>query len=198
MDYFKEIIEEIDSKKQDIEILDCDIQKCENDYNFELFKFGISDDVKKIYNSYKKFDLNWECRLHKIHGFVHFVPYEKILSEHVDLYESVSEIENDLIEEQDEVIEDISHWYPVFIFPNGDKFCYDDRNGKIVFYEHDVFDGGVNLHGLVIAESIDGLLYSWGKVLFMDIYDWYEGVDEKGIDVKKEVYKPILQMFEYD
>jgi hypothetical protein len=196
MDYFKEVIYKINSKKQDIEILNCDIQIRENDYSFELFKFGISDKIKKIYNSYSKIILEWECQLHKIYGFVNLVSYEKILSEHTDLCEEVAGLENGLIEEQDKVLEDILHWYPVFIFPNGDKFCYDDRNGKIVFYEHEVFDCGINLHGLVIAESIDVLLENWSKVLFMDIYDWYEGVNEGGIDIKKEVYKPILQMIE--
>lgn len=198
MDYFDEVIYKINTKKENIDILDSDIQFCANNYIFDLFKFGISDKLKGIYNSYNKFFLKWECRSLNIRGFVHFVSYEKIFSEHADLCELVDELDNDLIEGQDEVVEDISHWYPVFIFPNGDKFCYDDRNGKIVFFEHDVFDCGINLHGLVIAESIDDLLANWSKVLFIDIYDWYEGVNECGIDVNKEVYKPILQMFEND
>ena len=38
-----------------------------------------------------------------------------------------------LIEEQDTVVEDFTHWYPIFRFANGDAFCYDDRNGRIVY-----------------------------------------------------------------
>ena len=43
----------------------------------------------------------------------------------------------------------------------------------------DVFDIGTNLNGLVIAKSIDFLLENWSKVLFVDIYDWYQGCDEE-------------------
>ncbi len=43
----------------------------------------------------------------------------------------------------------------------------------------DVFDTGTNLNGLVIAKSIDFLLENWSKVLFVDIYDWYQGCDEE-------------------
>ena len=35
---------------------------------------------------------------------------------------------------------------------------------------HEVFDTGGDLHGLLIAESIDELLKNWSKVLFVDIY----------------------------
>lgn len=196
MDYFNEVVKKLHIKKQDIEILECDIQLYSNNYNFELFKFGLSDNLKDIYNSYEKFYLKWENRSSNIRGFVRFIPFERIFLEHRELKELVNELDNDLIDEQDEVIEDISHWYPIFIFPNGDKFCYDDRDGKIVFFEHDVFDCGMNLHGLVIAETIDNLFLNWSKVLFVDIYDWYEGVNESGIDINKDVYKPILNMYE--
>ncbi|MDT8719723.1 hypothetical protein IAI10_24120 [Clostridium sp. 19966] len=84
---------------------------------------------------------------------------------------------------------------PVFRFPNDDMFCIDKRNGKVVFFEHDVFDTGINLHGLVIAKSIEDLIIKWSKVLFIDIYDWYEGVNEvEGIDLSKDVYKTIINV----
>ena len=57
-----------------------------------------------------------------------------------------------------------------------------------------MFDTGINLHGLVIAESIDSLLENWSKVLFIDIYDWYKGVNEHGIDLSRPVYKEIIQI----
>ena len=53
---------------------------------------------------------------------------------------------------------------------------------------------GVNLHGLIISESIEALLESWSKVLFIDIFDWYEGVDEHGIDLSKPVYEKIYSL----
>ncbi len=61
--------------------------------------------------------------------------------------------------------------------------------------DHEVFDEGINLHGLTIAESIDTLLETWSRVLFADIYDWYEGACEYGIDLSKPVYEGYLQLF---
>lgn len=123
-----------------------------------------------------------------------FVPYEEIVHENKNLCEIIEGIEDDLIEEQDVVINDLLHWYPIFKFPNGDAFCYDNRNGKIVFFEHEVFDTGINLHGLIIADTMDFLLESWSKALFIDIYDWYEGVNEQGIDLSKSVYEKVIQI----
>lgn len=50
-----------------------------------------------------------------------------------------------------------------FLIPNGDVFCYDKRNGKIVFFEHEVFDTGVYLNGLILADSFDCLLENGAK-----------------------------------
>ncbi len=58
----------------------------------------------------------------------------------------------------------------------------------------DVFDTGTNLNGLVIAKSIDFLLENWSKVLFVDIYDWYQGVNEEGIDINKPIYGKAIEM----
>ncbi len=60
-----------------------------------------------------------------------------------------------------------------------------------VFYEHDT---GVNLHGLLIAETIDSLFEKLGQVLYADIYGWYEGVNEQGIDLSEPVYKNLLNL----
>lgn len=110
--------------------------------------------------------------------------------------ELAENMDDDLIENQDAVINDLKHWYPIFSFANGDAFCYDKRNGKVVFFEHEVFDTGVNLNGLVIADTIDSLLEKWSKILFVDIYDWYEGVNEHGIDLSKPIYEKIMQINE--
>ena len=191
MDYFKQLIDML-NQNCNIEIISNNIIEGNTNNTFDLFRHGISDEIKYIYNNYKRFDLHWEEKNGISHGYVIFIPYEEILKEHKELCEMAEHMEADLIEEQDEVINDLSHWYPLFYFPNGDAFCYDDRNGNVVFYEHEVFDMGINLHGLLIAESIDSLFEKWSQVLFGDIYDWYEGVSELGIDLSKPVYKGLL------
>ncbi len=87
-----------------------------DNHDFSIFKFGISEDVKLLYNKYQKFSLFWEVEKSGLHGFIYFVPYERLAA------------------------------------------------------EHEVFDTGGDLHGLLIAESIDELLKNWSKVLFVDIY----------------------------
>lgn len=193
MDYFEELISKIE-ENIDINIIKRDIFKCNRNYNFELFTYGISEKAKYLYNNYGKFLLYWESNTFKINGFIDFVPYEQIFIDHLEMCEMLNKLEKDLIDEQDVVMNDIKNWYPIFRFPNGDTFCYDKRNGKIVFYEHEVFDTGINLHGIIIANSLDSLLEKWSKSLFVDIYDWSEGVNEQGIDLDKPVFKKVIQM----
>ena len=190
IDYFEEFNKKLANKGCNIEIVKSIILKCKMNYSFELFEFGISEEMKYIYNNYKRYMLSWEEKAQKLSGYINFIPYENILCE---LAESM---DKDLIENQDAVINDLKHWYPIFSFANGDAFCYDKRNGKVVFFEHEVFDTGVNLNGFVIADTIDSLLEKWSKILFVDIYDWYEGVNEHGIDLSKPVYEEIMQINE--
>lgn len=193
-DFFKELEIKLRSKNNNIEITKSDKILNKMNHDFKLFEFGISDNIKYIYNNYQKFILYWEEKKLNLHGFINFIPYERIFEEHKKLLEMFEVMEDNLIDDQAEVIEDFSYWYPIFKFPNGDEFCYDNRNGNIVFFEHDVFDSGINLHGMIIADSIDFLYYNWSKVLFIDIYDWFEGVNEKGIDLSKEIFKQVLRI----
>ncbi|MEH2959142.1 hypothetical protein [Candidatus Merdisoma sp. JLR.KK006] len=193
IDYFMEL-KKLSNKDNNIEIVKRNVIECKMNHTFEFFKFGISDETKHIYNTYKKFLIYWKNSMQKLQGFVNFVPYEDLLKEHEKICEIIDNIEDDLIEEQEKVINDIKNWYPIFKFLNGDAFCYDKRNGMIVFFEHDVFDIGINLNGLVIAKSIDFLLENWSKVLFVDIYDWYQGVNEEGIDINKPIYGKAIEM----
>lgn len=64
-----------------------------------------------------------------------------------------------------------------------DAFCLDSRNGTIVFYEHEVFEGEKNLHGLTIAVSLNDLFEKWSKIHFADYYYWDEIVNDEGIDI---------------
>lgn len=194
VDYFKELQDKLKSENSSFKILRSDVLECKIENGFELFTFGISDEVRYLYDHYKRFLLSWEEKTQKWYGFVDFISYDEIEKEHEQLCELAEEMDKDIIEKQDNVIEDLQNWYPIFRFSNGDSFCYDKRNGKIVFFEHEVFDIGVNLHGLVIAESIDTLLENWSKVLFIDIYDWFEGVNEHGIDFDRPIYKDIMKI----
>ncbi len=55
MDFFEQLINKIDSKRQYINIIDKQIEKRTNDYSFSIFKYGINDSIKEIYNKYNKF-----------------------------------------------------------------------------------------------------------------------------------------------
>lgn len=193
IDYFEELNKKL-NKRCNIEIVKSNILKCKMNYSFELFEFGISEETKYIYNNYKRYMLSWEEKVQNICGFINFIPYESISRENKELCELAENMDDDVIENQDVVINDLKHWYPIFSFANGDAFCYDKRNGKVVFFEHEVFDTGVNLNGLVIADNIDILLEKWSKILFVDIYDWYEGVNEHGIDLSKPIYEKVMQI----
>ena len=157
IDYFKLLINSLRRDDNNLEIVNISVLECEMVYTFDVFQHGVSDEVKYLYNHYKKFMLHWEEKNQKLDGYIHFVPYEDLRKEYEEMCELAESVEEDLIEDQVQVTNDLKNWYPVFKFPNGDAFCYDKRTGKIVFFEHEVFDGGINLHGLIIAESIDDL-----------------------------------------
>lgn len=194
MDYFRNVIEEIGRHDDAVALVFLDFQTDEIDCSFDLLGKGASENVKAIYRSYSRFILRWRSRRGSMRGFVHFVPYFKLASEHAQLCALLDGLEADCIDGLDRVMGDIEHWYPVFLFPNGDRFCYDDRTGCILFFEHDVFDGGINLHGLLIADSLDALFERWSDVWFADIYDWSDGVDTNGIDAGKEAFSSIRQL----
>lgn len=92
------------------------------------------------------------------------------------------------------LVNDWMNWVPIIGFPNGDAFCIEKRSSgkQIVFLEHDVMDGGPNLHGLKIASNFDVLMENWAKVNFVDIFDWTLGVNEDGIDTTKAIFDKML------
>lgn len=91
------------------------------------------------------------------------------------------------------LITDWPGWLPLFIFPNGDSFCLKKEGGEVTFLEHNVMDDGPNLHGLLIAQSFEELMEKWGSIGYVDLYDWYEGVDDSGIDLGKGIYSKLIE-----
>lgn len=182
-DYFYDVIDKLNKKKYEITYMN---RQTVSDFKLDdLLGYYISEEVKYIYSKYKVFELNWISDNNK--GFVKFIPYDVLEKKHRNIIEIMQEC-YDINEDSYDIKRDIENWYPIFEFPNGDSFCLDIRNGKVVFYDHEVYDLGVNLHGLVIALSINDLFEKWSKCLFVDIYDWSEGVDENGIDLNKSIF----------
>lgn len=184
-DYFNEL--KVTLKKKGMNIIWENIKMQDNDCPDNVYGYPMSDEVLLIYNYYILFELNWITQDKKYRGFVKFVPYNNLEGEHQNLIE-IMESCYDKKEDYLKIREDIENWYPLFKFPNEDMFCLDVRNGKIVFYEHEVYDSGVNLHGLTIALSINDLFEKWSKCYFVDIYDWYIGTNKDGIDLKSNIF----------
>ncbi|MFS0916464.1 SMI1/KNR4 family protein [Brevibacillus sp. 179-C 1.1 NHS] len=90
------------------------------------------------------------------------------------------------------LVDDWPHWLPVISFENGDAFCIDRRDHSIVFLEHDVMDGGPNVHGVKIACSFEDLIRKWSTIGFVDIYDWTDGTNESGIDLQNSMFESII------
>ena len=157
-------------------------------YNIEVDKilgFEVNSEVKNVYRHYKIFDLVW-LHNNKCIGEVHFVSYKNLEREHNEL-EGIMRKFYDVKWDRYSIVQDIKNWYPLFKFNNGDAFCLDIRNGRVVLYEHEVFDVGKNLHGLTIAKSLNDLFDKWGHIHFKNVYYWDEICDEDGIDIDSEL-----------
>ena len=189
-DYFEQVIEELE-KDANFEIKTCVMEKGSSKGNMYLLGDVIKKEVIDIYRKYKTVKIVWKHLPSKGYGEIDFVSLDDIEKEHGELVDIMQELYQ-YIEDDKKIKEDIESWFPVFRFSNGDKFCIDARNGNIVFYEHDVFDTGINLHGLKIANNINDLFEKWSKCKFYDLYDWSKGVNEHGIDLKKSVFQPYL------
>lgn len=140
-------------------------------------------------------------RLEYDNGWLHILSPNEILLFHKEIKVIIEEtVQNKEISDFDEGIiesvKDWEYWIPIVLFPNGDAFCIDKKSDykNVLFLEHDVMDAGPNLHGLKLAKNFDDLLDKWSKVAFIDIFDWTEGVDSDGINLKKQIYKPLLEL----
>lgn len=171
------------------------------------YTFPIS--LRKFYlNEYSAFKLKWfaspstfndDCTM----GELNIINPNLILKKYQDMQ---YEVEQALMDKEqlnyDEglkaIVDDWLYWIPIIVFSNGDAFCIDkrDKTYPIVFLEHDVMDAGPNLHGLKIAKNIDDLIIKWSRSGFTDVYDWYDVVNDNGIDLTSEVFKQVLSKLE--
>lgn len=190
-DYFEQVIEEL-KKDVNFEIQTCIMEKGNINSNIYLLGDEVKKEVIDIYEKYKKVKIVWKHLPSKGYGEIDFVSLDDIEKEHRELIDIMQELYQYIENDKEKIKEDIESWFPVFRFSNGDMFCIDSKNGNIVFYEHEVFDTGINLHGLKIANNINELFEKWSKCKFYDLYDWSKGVNEQGIDLKKSVFRPYL------
>ena len=133
----------------------------------------------------------WHDENNRYMGAINFVSDSGLEKEHEELMEIMDECYDTDLDEL-EIVEDIMHWYPLFHFPNGDAFCLDIRNGTVVFYEHEIYESEKNLHGLLIATSINDLYEKWSYFHFKDVYDWSEVVNDGGIDLECDAIRKYL------
>ncbi len=187
-DYFKDVKEYLNSHYK----LTVKNEKHEKGViNSVLLNFTINESTKYVYEHYKAFEAVWHDANSKYIGAINFVPDIYLDKEHEELIDIMDECYDVDLDELN-IVEDIMHWYPLFYFLNGDAFCLDIRNGTVVFYEHEIYDGEKNLHGLLIATSINDLYEKWSRFHFRDVYDWSEAVNAEGIDLECEVIRKYM------
>ncbi|MGG1517991.1 SMI1/KNR4 family protein [Paenibacillus oryzisoli] len=131
-------------------------------------------------------------------GELNVLPPMMVLNVYRDMMEIVNEGRTNQREFNENagvraLVNDWPYWLPFCSFANGDAFCIDARNQKIVFLEHDVMDGGPYIHGTKIAENIYELLERWIQIAFVDVYDWSKVVDDEGINLSNPLLEPLLQ-----
>ena len=186
-DFFEDI--KIYTKKNYI-IVEHTESHCDNKVD-AILGFEITPRVRYIYEHYEEFSLCWFDKMDNYIGEIHFVPFIDLIDGHnelIGIMEDVYDVELD----EYSIKQDILHWYPLFKFKNGDAFCLDIRNGKVVYYEHEVFDTGKNIHGLVIAKTISDLFEKLSLLHFSNIYYWDEIVDDDGISLTSELAQRYL------
>lgn len=122
-------------------------------------------------------------------GFTLLSPLE-ITRQFHEFREFVKEIVKNGLDQEEAgyaaLVRDWPYWLPIFFFDNGDFFCIDmrEKSFPVVFLEHDVMDGGPNLHGLRIASDLGKLLDLWSQVYFVEC-DWSLIVEDSGINPQR-------------
>jgi hypothetical protein len=151
-----------------------------------LFYWEIHNDTK--------FPLGEECK----YGGINLISPFQILELYIDMKEMVDDgrerLNDDFDEGWEALVDDWSFWIPITTIPNGDAFCIDKRNETIVFLEHDVMDGGPNVHGILLGLNFDDLIKKWSKVGLVEVFDWTDGINEEGIDVKSIIFSRLFPL----
>jgi len=170
-------------------------------------KFGVElpKQLKEIYiNCSSSIQFNWNVDdarfgINCKRGFVNLFSPKEIMRRYDDMMHMVEEgkLNTDELNENEglrALVNDWPNWIPIFSFPNGDYFCICKNDNTIVLLEHDVMDGGPNVHGLKLAGDFNDLIDKWSKVVFVDIYDWTNGTNDDGIDLNADVFKELLEV----
>lgn len=171
------------------------LEQIEEDIEFKfpeiLRRFYVEEASEVRFNwSTAKERQNEYCK----YGGINIISPKKTAEEYNDMMSMVEEVydweEFEYSDGLKAIVEDWPNWIPVVKFYNGDMFCVDKRSssGEVVFFDHEVVEGDMGLHGLKIAENFSDLIMKWKEIGFVDIYDWTDGVDERGIDLSKEVF----------
>ncbi len=67
-----------------------------------------------------------------------------------------------------DLISQYRHWWPIMEEGNGDYLCVNERDGSIVWFQHDRFDGAKDpLKHVVLASSLQELLRRWSGRMFV-------------------------------
>lgn len=178
---------------------DNDIQVIEEKYDIVFPNM-----LKQLYiNDMSKVILKWNTKGNTLgkgckRGELNLLTPDEILNEVTDIQTIIEDSKVDTKElEKNEglraLVNDWPFWIPIISFSNGDSFCIESRDKSlpIVFLEHDVMDGGPNLHGLRIASNFENLMENWSKVAFVDTFDWAEVVNEMGLDIMHSYFNEL-------
>lgn len=196
-------------KNESVQIcFECEKVKKSIDFD-ELIKIGLPGHVADVFlNEFNSLLFEWKENSGLFQssfkrGYLNILSPEQILETYYSNQDEIREIQrnNDYGHNEGRlaVINDWPYWLPIIKFCNGDFFCLETRRGKfnsesnVVLLEHDVLDTGPNLHGLFMATSFHELVERWGKVLFVELNDWTDGVDHNGIDVTAEIFSGITE-----
>jgi hypothetical protein len=87
-----------------------------------------------------------------------------------------------------DTVSKMRRWLAFWEEPNGDQFCIDLGDGKVVFNQHDWFDGGDGFNGHLAAGTFSEFVLSWSHVCFarpLGLY-WPDTFSAQGINWNAE------------
>ena len=81
----------------------------------------------------------------------------------------------------------------MFWFRTGDTICWDARDGRVVFCEHDVIDGGPLVHGALLAHDVEDFVERWSAIGFVEQWDWRSVCQADGIDIQHRAFAELRE-----